>query len=54
MKRRDVLARRQSQAGGRGGFDHGLGIDPLVGCGTGTATAGFEVDDADAPLRLQR
>ena len=54
MKRRDVLARRQSQPGGRGGFDHGLRIHSLVGCGTGTAAPGFEVDDADAPLRFQR
>jgi hypothetical protein len=54
VKRRDVLARGQSQPGGGGSLDHGLRIDPVAGSGTGPATPGFEVDDADAPLRFQR
>ena len=54
MERRDVLARRQSQSGGRGGFDHRLRIHAIVRRRPRTAAAGFEIHDADASLRFQR
>jgi hypothetical protein len=54
LKRRQRLAHEKLQSGRCGGFDHRLGVDPLIRGGARTAAAGVVVDDADAPLRPQR